>query len=65
MSDGTRLPLHPRQALCTEIQPPKKMISKKQELGAGAMARWLRALVALAEDLGSVPSNDTAAHNHL
>jgi hypothetical protein len=26
---------------------------------------WLRALAALAEDLGSVPNTHTVAHNHL
>jgi hypothetical protein len=29
------------------------------------MAPWLRALAALPEDLGSVPSPHMAAHNHL
>jgi len=33
--------------------------------GARAMAQWLRALTALPEDLGSIPSNDMAAHNCL
>jgi hypothetical protein len=28
------------------------------------MAQWLRALAALAEDLGSIPSNHMVAHNH-
>jgi hypothetical protein len=30
---------------------------------AGEMAQWVRALVALAEDLGSVPSTYKAAYN--
>ena len=32
---------------------------------AGEMAQWLRALVAFAENLDSVPSTYKAAHNHL
>ena len=32
-------------------------------LGAGEMAQWLRALAALAEDLGSVPRAHIEAHN--
>lgn len=33
--------------------------------GAKEMAQWLRALVTLAEILGSVPSTHRVAHNHL
>ena len=29
------------------------------------MAPWLRACAALAEDMGSIPSNYMVAHNHL
>ena len=32
---------------------------------ARAVAQWLRALIDLAVDPGSVPSNHMAAHNHL
>lgn len=32
-------------------------------LGARDMAQWLRALVALAEDLGLIPSTDMTAQN--
>jgi hypothetical protein len=31
----------------------------------GEVAQWLRALVALAEDLGSVPSTHMVVHNYL
>ena len=34
-------------------------------LGAKEMSGWLRALAALAEDPGLVPSTCMAAHNHL
>jgi hypothetical protein len=34
-------------------------------LGAGEMAQRLRALTALPEVLGSIPSNHMMAHNHL
>ena len=33
--------------------------------GAGEMAQRLRALVALPQDLGSIPSTHRAAYNHL
>jgi hypothetical protein len=38
--------------------------SKEKEEGTGEMAQRLRALVALAEDLESVPSTHMVAHNH-
>jgi hypothetical protein len=37
----------------------------KQDTGAGEMAQWLRALVALAEDSGAVPSSYLLAHKHM
>jgi hypothetical protein len=33
-------------------------------IGAGEMARGLRALIALAEDTGLIPSTHMMAHNH-
>jgi hypothetical protein len=33
--------------------------------GAGEMAQWLRALIALPEVLSSIPRNHVVAHNHL
>jgi hypothetical protein len=33
--------------------------------GVREMAQWLRALAALAKDLGLVPSTHRVAHNHL
>lgn len=33
--------------------------------GAGRMVQWLRTLVALTEDLGSVPNTHTVGHTHL
>ena len=38
---------------------------QKCKAGAGQMAQWLRALPALPEDLGSIPSTHVAAHNCL
>jgi len=38
--------------------------NKKEELQAGEMAQWLRALTALPEVLSSNPSNHMVAHNH-
>ena len=35
------------------------------EVGGGEMAQQLRALSALAEDLGLAPGTHTVAHNHL
>ena len=40
-------------------------ISKNLNLEAGVVPQWLRALAALPEDPGSVPSTCMAAHNHL
>ena len=37
----------------------------KIEIGAEAMAQWLRALTALPEVLSSIPSNHMVTHNHL
>jgi hypothetical protein len=42
-----------------------KRSGEKVEGGAGEMLMWLRVLVALPEDLDSVSSTHTAAHNHL
>jgi hypothetical protein len=36
---------------------------KSQNNGAGEMVQWSRALAALPEDLGSIPSTHMAAHN--
>ena len=40
-------------------------VSLKHILGAGGMAQQLGALYALPENLGSIPSTQMAAHNHL
>ncbi|MGE9641647.1 hypothetical protein ACQP3J_31930, partial [Escherichia coli] len=48
--------------ICTSCPNLKK---KKCICEAGEMAQQLRALVALPEDLGSVPRTDMAVHNHL
>lgn len=37
----------------------------KMEFRAGELAKQIKALVTLAENLGSIPSNHVAAHNHL
>jgi hypothetical protein len=37
---------------------------KKNLLGAGEMAEWVRALIALLKVLSSNPSNHMVAHNH-
>ena len=39
--------------------------AKRGYVGAGEMAQWLRARIALPEDLGSVPSTHMVAHNGL
>jgi hypothetical protein len=41
----------------------KSCLLKREE--EGETAQWLRALAALPEDLGSIPSTHTAAHNCL
>ena len=38
------------------LNPIQKRIASVDRLGTGEVAQWLRALVALAEDLNSVPS---------
>jgi hypothetical protein len=40
-------------------------VPKKLRTGAGEMAEWLRALLALPEDPGSIPSTLMAAYNCL
>ena len=42
-----------------------KLDTKNLQRGAGEMAQWLRALAALPEVLGSIPSNHMVARNHL
>ena len=42
-----------------------QMLHKNYNTGAGEMAQWLRALVALPKVLNSIPSNQMVAHNHL
>jgi hypothetical protein len=37
---------------------------KNNDIGAGEMAQWLRALTALLKVLSSNPSNHMVAHNH-
>ena len=37
----------------------------KTNFGAGEMIQWLRALTALAEEPGSIPSTHMVAKNHL
>ena len=44
---------------------PFSVLIKIDSYGAGAMAQWSGALDALPEDLGLIPSNYLAAHNHL
>jgi len=48
----------------TELLVSSFLGSKEKEEGAREMAQRLRALVALAEDLDSVPSTHMVAHNH-
>lgn len=36
---------------------------KRHKEGAGDMAQWLKALAALAEDLGLIPRTHVSAHN--
>jgi hypothetical protein len=43
---------------------PRRSVSEKLIAGAGEVVQWLRALAALAEDLGLVCSTSMAAHNH-
>jgi hypothetical protein len=43
----------------------ESFVVKNVFIWAGEMAQQLRALAALAEDLGSIPSTHTAAHNCL
>ena len=45
--------------------PALKGIVRDAGVGPGEMAPQLRAPPALAEDLGSVPSTHTVAHDHL
>lgn len=40
-------------------------VFKNNNNWAGEMARWLRAFVALADDLGLGPNNLMMVHNHL
>jgi hypothetical protein len=42
-----------------------EIILKNKGTRAGEMAQWLRALAALPEDWGSIPSNHKAAYKHL
>ena len=46
-------------------RPKRNHVSKKKDRRAGEMAQQLRALIALPEDLGSVPSTDMATHSCL
>ena len=45
--------------------PVPQNFSYKTSDGAEEMARWLRVLFALPEDLGSISSAHRATHNHL
>jgi hypothetical protein len=47
------------------ISSRKLFKSKDQAQSAGEMAQRLRAQAALTEDMGSIPSSYTAAHNYL
>jgi hypothetical protein len=40
-------------------------LKKKEDQGAGEMAKRLRILTVLPEVLSSIPSNHMVAHNHL
>ena len=41
------------------------LVKKTTDEGAGEMTQWLRALIALVEDPGSIPITHMAAHNCL
>lgn len=49
----------------TRSQTIFEKLLKIPRVGAGEVAQWVRALFALAEDLGSIPSIQTVAHSHL
>lgn len=53
--------------LVVKLKKDKKLsaIQLTSEAEAEDMVWWLKALVVLPEDLGSVPSTNTAAHNCL
>jgi hypothetical protein len=46
-------------------QERNKMLLKKNYVGAGEVAQWVRVLTALMKVLSSNPSNHMVAHNHL
>jgi hypothetical protein len=48
-----------------QSQTDRKHNKSDLKTGAGETAQWLKALAALPEDLGSIPSNYLLAHNHL
>ena len=55
---------------CVEIFTPKAIFwvppnRNRMGEGAGEVAKWLRALTTIPEDLGLIPSNRMAAHNCL
>ena len=58
--------MHAMQALFP-TEPGTLLLLTLQFLacGAGEKAQWLRALAALSEDPGSVPSTHMVANNHL
>lgn len=43
----------------------KNLVLKMQQMGAAELLHWLGALVALADDLGSIPGTHMEAHNCL
>ena len=47
------------------IRPVAHLVSLEYALGDGEMAQGLRALVALPEDLGSIPGTQAVDGNHL
>jgi hypothetical protein len=53
------------KGLGTILREWLKVIRFKSKPGTREMAQWLRALIALVKDLGSIPSTHIMAHNHL
>jgi hypothetical protein len=52
------------QWLGSKIKDNRNILYKRQIVGAGEMAQWLRALTAPPKVLSSNPSNHMVAHNH-
>ena len=54
-----------RTARAIQRNPVSKKQNKKLRIGAEGMAQQLKAVAALLEVLGSIPSTHIMAHNHL